>query len=139
MENGFFLSEYLSARYLEKGERVSAKHEKEFKKANREKVTDYLIALGLEEFLDDFKKPTPKGKGDGYWFFEEERIIIVSVIDVSKEDKIKLIRDRNYEALADNDAIWLFEFVYKMIANRGFVGKELEKRVEGAYNLLVTG
>ena len=46
MENGFFLSEYLSARYLEKGERVSAKHEKEFKKANREKVTDYLIALG---------------------------------------------------------------------------------------------
>lgn len=36
MENGFFLSEYLSARYLEKGERVSAKHEKEFKKANRE-------------------------------------------------------------------------------------------------------
>ena len=136
MENGFFLSEYLSARYLEKGERVSAKHEKEFKKANREKVTDYLIALGLEEFLDDFKKPTPKGKGDGYWFFEEERIIIVSVIDVSKEDKIKLIRDRNYEALADNDAIWLFEFVYKMIANRGFVGKELEKRVEGAYNLL---
>ena len=126
----------MSARYLEKGERVSAKHEKEFKKANREKVTDYLIALGLEEFLDDFKKPTPKGKGDGYWFFEEERIIIVSVIDVSKEDKIKLIRDRNYEALADNDAIWLFEFVYKMIANRGFVGKELEKRVEGAYNLL---
>lgn len=52
------------------------------------------------------------------------------------DEKIKLIRDRNYEALADNDAIWLFEFVYKMIANRGFVGKELEKRVEGAYNLL---
>ena len=51
MENGFFLSEYLSARYLEKGERVSAKHEKEFKKANREKVTDYLIALGLRSFL----------------------------------------------------------------------------------------
>lgn len=75
MENGFFLSEYLSARYLEKGERVSAKHEKEFKKANREKVTDYLIALGLEEFLDDFKKPTPKGKGDGYWFFEGKRTI----------------------------------------------------------------
>ena len=35
MENGFFLSEYLSARYLEKGERVSAKHEKEFKNINR--------------------------------------------------------------------------------------------------------
>ena len=49
-------------------------------------------------------------------------------------DKITLSKESVSEA--DNDAIWLFEFVYKMIANRGFVGKELEKRVEGAYNLL---
>lgn len=134
MENGFFLADYLKDKYLEKGKRVSAKHEKEFKKANREKVIDFLTALGLEKFLNDFKKQTPKGAG--YWFFHEEKNFIDSIINVSKADKFKLIRERHYENLSDEDAVALFEFVYEMFVRRGYKSQKLNDRIEGPYNLL---
>ena len=129
MENGFFLADYLKDKYLEKGKRVSAKHEKEFKKANREKVIDFLTALGLEKFLNDFKKQTPKGAG--YWFFHEEKNFIDSIINVSKADKFKLIRERHYENLSDEDAVALFEFVYEMFVRRGYKSQKLNDRIEG--------
>ena len=134
VDNGFFLADYLKDRYLEKGERVSAKHEKEFKKANRAKVTDFLIALGFEKFLDDFKKPM--SRGNGYWFFNKEKEFIDSIINGSKADKYRFIRERNYTKLSDDDAIELFHFAYGMMANRGFVAKDLDCRIEGPYNLL---
>ena len=73
MENGFFLADYLKDKYLEKGKRVSAKHEKEFKKANREKVIDFLTALGLEKFLNDFKNQKEQDIG----FSMKKRILLI--------------------------------------------------------------
>lgn len=139
MGSTFILATLLEKRYMEKNEMIEIPKElkksvKEYKKANREKVTDFLCALGLEEFLDDFKGVT--ASGGGYVFFEEERDFIDNILELSKENQYKLIRERKYEDLLDDEAIEMYEFVHGMLVRRGFTGDDLNRRIEGAYNLL---
>ncbi|MCI5620535.1 MAG: hypothetical protein MR355_03085 [Lachnospiraceae bacterium] len=139
MESTFILAELLEKRYMEKNEMPKIPKElkksvKDYKKANREKVTDFLCALGLEEFLDDFKGAT--ASGNGYVFFEEERDFVDNILERSKENQYKLIRERRYEDLLDDEAIEMYEFVHGMFVRRGFAGDELNRRIEGPYNLL---
>lgn len=133
---GFLLATLLEERYRNTyGETVvKGKGLTNYKKDNREKVTDFLKALGLEEFLDDFKSSSYSGKG--YWFYNEEKQFITDILDLSKENKYKLVRERNYHELEDEDAIYMFDFVYQMLHRRQFEGEELNRRLEGPYNLL---
>ena len=64
-------------------------------------------------------KPTPKVMG--YWFFTDEQEIIDKIINVSKAGKYKLIRDRNYTELSDEEAISWYHFVYDMLVKLGMV------------------
>ena len=109
MGSTFVLAALLEKRYMEKNEMTEIPKQlkrsvKDYKKANREKVTDFLCALGLEEFLDDFKGTTTSG--NGYVFFEEERDFVDNILELSKENKYKLIRERKYEDLLDDEDLY---------------------------------
>lgn len=139
MDEKFILADLLEERYKEKNNLQEIPKElkeslKEYKKSNREKVSDFLCALGVEEYLDDFKEKTKSG--NGYVFYDEEKEFIVSILDVAKEDKYRLIRERRYTELSDDDAFAAFDLIHKMFLRRGFSGEKLNRRIEGPYNLL---